>query len=511
MDIMIVKCGALDLFHGGDTMYVQLSERRHLIPTLRDFMARGLAISPWLTGVGDIGRFGTDLYLLFNREAESYVSQHWNDSIQFRVWGTLPMPPRLPRTAFYEISASTAVSLAYEEHGEPIIDESLAKHGIELTRKFCRDYDLSTLVELYSLATGYENIQAIMYYDPMPEQNFIMGRLHRPWVDYSLQDELETGIAAGNYQIVECDGQRCISLTDEGRTFTRELQSILLEAGYLDQRIRQLHISLFNRFHDLREVVKTIVPDWITQRRAFLNWCGVQPGMHVLELGCGDGLFTFEGGLAQRIGPSGRIVAVDPANGMLARAKKQGETLGFQGLEFIQGYAEKLPFPDEAFDAVLGVSSLQYTDIPKALSEMKRVTRPGGVVASFHPVSFYPELPPFFLDWFRPLFQMASQRSERPKDAAKPAGDIFQRFLDVPLTSVIDCMVDTPIYYSDPGLIEALIRGTGWFQEELADIPWEAREDMFRQIRVCGRTVVERYPAEERVFHGPQQMIRGYV
>jgi ubiquinone/menaquinone biosynthesis C-methylase UbiE len=49
------------------------------------------------------------------------------------------------------------------------------------------------------------------------------------------------------------------------------------------------------------------------------------------------------------------------------------------GLDFVQGDAENLPFPDHSFDAVVNVeASHQYPDFPRFLSEVARVLRPGG-------------------------------------------------------------------------------------------------------------------------------------
>ncbi|MGE5693881.1 MAG: phthiotriol/phenolphthiotriol dimycocerosates methyltransferase [Candidatus Sericytochromatia bacterium] len=48
------------------------------------------------------------------------------------------------------------------------------------------------------------------------------------------------------------------------------------------------------------------------------------------------------------------------------------------GLEFVQGDAENLPFPDQSFDAVINVEASSYYDLPRFFAEVKRVLRPGG-------------------------------------------------------------------------------------------------------------------------------------
>ena len=71
-----------------------------------------------------------------------------------------------------------------------------------------------------------------------------------------------------------------------------------------------------------------------------------------------------------------RWVGVDPSAGMLAVARRQ-----LAGVELIQGRAEQLPFPGEAFDLVMStVSFHHFEDKPAAVAEMVRVLKPCGAV-----------------------------------------------------------------------------------------------------------------------------------
>lgn len=105
-------------------------------------------------------------------------------------------------------------------------------------------------------------------------------------------------------------------------------------------------------------------------------------GREVLEIGCGRG-----GGasfVARYLGPR-RMVAVDlsPRAVALCRAR-----FDVPGLSFEEGDAERLPFGDGSFDAVLNVESSHcYGRLPVFLSEVRRVLRPGGdfLYADFRP------------------------------------------------------------------------------------------------------------------------------
>ena len=98
----------------------------------------------------------------------------------------------------------------------------------------------------------------------------------------------------------------------------------------------------------------------------------------ILDLACGTGVVTRAA--AQVLGPAGSITASDLNEGMLAEARRQGA--GSFPVEWRQADASSLPFEDDSFDAVLCQEGLQFVpDKRSALSEMRRVLRPGGVAA----------------------------------------------------------------------------------------------------------------------------------
>lgn len=107
----------------------------------------------------------------------------------------------------------------------------------------------------------------------------------------------------------------------------------------------------------------------------------LRPGDRVLDLACGDGAYAVW--LAERVGPEGRVTAVDlsPAFLELAAAAAAASPVGDR-IELRQGDAYNLPFPDASFDlAWCAQSMFSLPDPVGALRELRRVTRPGGVVA----------------------------------------------------------------------------------------------------------------------------------
>jgi ubiquinone/menaquinone biosynthesis C-methylase UbiE len=102
-------------------------------------------------------------------------------------------------------------------------------------------------------------------------------------------------------------------------------------------------------------------------------------GSTVLDIGCGPGTITY--GLAERVAP-GRVVGIDREPGPLTDAQATAEEKGLTNLRFTVGDAYALDFPDGSFDVVHAHQVLQHlTDPVAALVEMRRVCRPGGVVA----------------------------------------------------------------------------------------------------------------------------------
>lgn len=94
-------------------------------------------------------------------------------------------------------------------------------------------------------------------------------------------------------------------------------------------------------------------------------------GQRVLDVACGTGVLARE--LSNRVGPGGHVVGIDATPGMIVVAKQLAPDI-----EWRQGAAESMPFPDGAFDAVVSQFGLMFMDRQRAISEMLRVLGPGG-------------------------------------------------------------------------------------------------------------------------------------
>lgn len=112
-------------------------------------------------------------------------------------------------------------------------------------------------------------------------------------------------------------------------------------------------------------------------RRAALKCLALSPGHEVLDVGCGTGAVTAK--MARMVGSTGRIVGLDPSEGMLrvARGRKMSPQNARVGWVF--GVGEALEFANASFDRVTAHFSLRNaSNWRMMLAEMTRVTRPGG-------------------------------------------------------------------------------------------------------------------------------------
>jgi SAM-dependent methyltransferase len=143
------------------------------------------------------------------------------------------------------------------------------------------------------------------------------------------------------------------------------------------------------------------------------------PGMSLLDVGCGPGTITAD--LAARLAP-GRVTAVEISEAALRLARAEIATRGADNVDFAVGDVHALDLPDAGFDAVHAHQVLQHVADPvRALRELRRVCRPGGVVAArdsdYAAFAWHPRLPE--LDDWLALYERAARANGGEPDAGR--------------------------------------------------------------------------------------------
>lgn len=106
----------------------------------------------------------------------------------------------------------------------------------------------------------------------------------------------------------------------------------------------------------------------------FADWLDVTRGQRALDVGSGPGALTAV--LADRLGPAS-VVAADPSAPFVDAIRER-----LPGVTAITAAAETLPFEDASFDAVVAQLVVHFLRDPLAgITELRRVTRPGGTIA----------------------------------------------------------------------------------------------------------------------------------
>jgi ubiquinone/menaquinone biosynthesis C-methylase UbiE len=108
-----------------------------------------------------------------------------------------------------------------------------------------------------------------------------------------------------------------------------------------------------------------------------LEMANLQPGEKLIDIACGTGLVSFPA--AEKIGPSGFVLATDISDGMVKICTETATEKKIRNIQFKRMDAEQLDVPDAEYDVALCALGLMYVPDPiKALKEMYRVIKHGG-------------------------------------------------------------------------------------------------------------------------------------
>jgi arsenite methyltransferase len=103
----------------------------------------------------------------------------------------------------------------------------------------------------------------------------------------------------------------------------------------------------------------------------------LREGDRVLDLGSGGGTDVLIS--ARRVGPSGKVYGLDMTDEMLERARENAIAAGVTNVDWLKGYIEEIPLPDDSVDVIISNCVINLSaDKPSVIRESFRVLRPGG-------------------------------------------------------------------------------------------------------------------------------------
>ncbi len=111
-----------------------------------------------------------------------------------------------------------------------------------------------------------------------------------------------------------------------------------------------------------------------------LRQLALQPGMHVIDVGCGSGRFTIP--MAQQVGSTGEVLGIDIEAGKIQRAEQRMQEASIKNVRFERAGAEEGKLPHERFDrAVLFAVLGEMSDREAALAEIFQALKSGGILS----------------------------------------------------------------------------------------------------------------------------------
>lgn len=176
------------------------------------------------------------------------------------------------------------------------------------------------------------------------------------------------------------------------------------------------------------------------------------PGMRLLDVGCGPG--TITSGLARAIAP-GEVVGIDVSPEVIETARAHVAEVGVTNARFETASVYDLPYDDASFDVAHAHQVLQHLASPvEALTSIRRVLRPGGLVAvrdaDYSTMTAWPRLPA--VDRWLEVYHAVATRNGADADAGRRLRSWVTAagFEDVEVTAVVELLAE-PADASDWG------------------------------------------------------------
>ena len=339
---------------------------------LRAALQHGVWTDPPLVGVAS-ARFDDDALTVLREWAESFAREVVTAQWRLPDLSGVPVSEGLLRVALHELGNGTALVVQSKGYGNLDVSVGSAHEAVRRIAAFAAERGAGALVRLYYLHATFLNYRALRYYGEIRGDDFVFGRLHRPWCDWRLTEELRAGLALGEIEPMPGEGGG-LRLTERGLAATVALEEAFRSAGVQHARDLMREGSARNLATDARRGLYRTMPALAERARALQGYIEqLQPIRRAVEVGSVSGMLAVwasEG----RLGDA-EAICCGSSQGRLLQVQHD-----FGGRIAIMHCLSdgSLPFADGSVDlAVLPATPVRQW-MAGLLQEFSRILRPGG-------------------------------------------------------------------------------------------------------------------------------------
>lgn len=242
-------------------------------------------------------------------------------------------------------------------------------------------------------------------------------------------------------------------------------------AGVTDEWIDPHLPGVFARGH------RWLVDAMRATQDAVIAAADIAPGDAVVDIACGSGIPTLE--IARRVGPEGRVTAVDPSPVFVEATARNARDARLPNVDVVRASATSLPFAGATFDAATcHFGAMFFPDLPGGLAGIRRVLKPGAraAFAGWGPMEENGHLQPFFGTLTRHLGPRPSPES--PSEAT------------------------WPMRFAQPGVLSAGLEAAGYDdvreEQPIVDIVWPGSPESLLAFWMDMANLGPEVPAETR-------------
>jgi ubiquinone/menaquinone biosynthesis C-methylase UbiE len=249
---------------------------------------------------------------------------------------------------------------------------------------------------------------------------------------------------------------------------------------------------------ELRNTWESAAPGWARWEEPFsaglstatdtlIDMADIRPGMRVLDLACGAGSQSIQA--AKRVGPNGKVIAIDISPTMLEHVRQNAIKAELRNIETLECAAEDLDETQPPFDASISRLGLMLFSAPRsALKAIQRVLKPNARFAAL--VFTSPAINPFLAQPMAILLRRAGKSSPAPGQPGLFAlggdGVLEKLMTESGLVDVQTKILRAPLRLpSVSTALEMMQQAFGAFRAVVADIGDEERSKAWAEVYAC--------------------------